>query len=346
MRISIISNALLAVFLLTGCSSTFYYADFIKPSEVYIPSKIYAVGLLNRGASPDLAAAIYTQGIPYQYIKQLPLRVSQKTMDRLKTNVEKLNRFKTVPIEWDAPLRDVRDFMEQPLTADQIDSLCDAYQVDGIIALEGVDLTIRTDGEVNVVSVSDDAGMPVRVPEFTSNRQVDYTVAWRFYDGLKLESIDFYQESYERYFYQVAYDPNEASELDPDQMELFDIAIEAARDYQKRISPHWDPGYRLYYRGNTEELREISKQLEYNRDWGAAASEWVKLTKAENEKVKYFASYNMAVASEMLGRPRVAKEWLDKAGAIKSTNQVERYRATIREQILIYDVVDRQLGLD
>ena len=231
------------------------------------------------------------------------------------------------------------------MTKEQIDSICDANKVDGIVSLEGVDLSIRTDGDVNVVSAIDQNGMAIRVPEFSSNQEVSYTVAWRFYDGLQLKPIDLYQETYQMQFNRVAYDPEEASKINPDEMQIMDVAKQAAADYQNRISPHFESGYRLYYRGNTVALGNISRNLEASGDWKAAAAEWTKLINSEDENEKYYANYNMAVASEMLGRPRVAKEWLEKAIAVKDRKQALRYLDTIKKQILIYDVVNQQLGL-
>lgn len=336
----------LAVVFLTSCSTAYYFSDFITPSEVYIPSKIYAVGVINRGADPDMPAMIYSAGVPVSGIKGLPLKVANRTLTDLSEQIEKLNRFKMVSIEWSNLKKDPDRFMEAPFTAAQIDSICNANRVDGLVVLEGVELQLNTEGEVNVVTTVDAAGMPVRVPEFTSTQQASYTVAWRFYDGLQLKVADTYQQNYQRYFNKVAYDPNAAAEVNPEEMQLFDIATLAARDYHDRIAPHWVSDYRLYYKGNTADMILISKKLEHDGDWTNAAREWMKLTKSDNEKERYQANFNMAVASEMLGRPRVAREWLIKARAIRETGRVQKYDAILKKQILIYDVVDRQLGLD
>lgn len=345
MRISTFFNAIIGVFLFAGCSSTYYYADFINPSEVYIPSKIYAVGIMNRGADATLSAPIYNDGIALDKIDGLPKNMADRTLIELNENISKLDRFRFVNIKWNVEPPNGRKFMADPFTSAEIDSLCDLYKVDGIISLEGVDLSIRTDGDVNVVSAIDQYGMNVRVPEFSSNQQVSYTVGWRFYDGLQLKPIDLYQETYQMQFNRVAYDPAEASKVNPDDMQIMDIAKSAAFDYQNRISPHFETGYRLYYRGNTVALGNISRQLEADGDWKAAAAKWTQLVDSKDEKESYFANYNMAVASEMLGHPRVAKDWLEKAMAIKNQKQAMRYMEILKKQIVIYDVVDHQLGL-
>lgn len=345
MRISNFFNAVIGVFLFAGCSSTYYYADFINPSEVYIPTKIYAVGIMNRGADATLVAPIYTDGVAFDYIAGLPKKMADKTLMELNDNISNLDRFKFVNIKWDVEPQTGRKFMADPFTNAEIDSLCNLYKVDGIISLEGVDLSIRTNGDVHVVSAVDQYGMNVRVPEFSSNQQVSYTVGWRFYDGLELKPIDLYQETYQMQFNRVAYDPEEASKVNPDDMQIMDIAKRAAFDYQNRISPHFETGYRLYYRGGTVAMGNISRDLEANGNWKAAAEAWTKLVNSKDQNEAYYANYNMAVASEMLGHPRVSKDWLEKAIAVKNRKQAMRYMELIKKQIVIYDVVDHQLGL-
>src|SRR5690606_33124223 len=197
----------------------------------------------------------------------------------------------------------------------------------------------------NVVSVNDDLGNPVRIPEFTNRQEVSYTTAWRFYDGYSLSAIDNYQQTYQRDFNRVAYTAGDAAQVDAQNLQLMDVVKEAAEDYYKRVSPHWVEGFRAYYRGGSEEMYSISYDLEYNRNWEQAASKWVKLTESNDLKIKQFSTFNMAVASEMLGRPKVAKEWLLKSIEIQKTKKAEDYLETLNRQIVIYEVVDKQLGL-
>lgn len=345
MRTKLILNVAFLSLVLTGCNTTYYYSEFIQPSQTYIPAKIYAVGVLNRGASPEMTTPIYTDGVLYEYIKGIPQKAGDKTIDALKKDMDVLQRFKLIDIPWKGDMRDPRKFSEEPLTSAEIDSLCDAYQVGGIVALEGVDMTIRTQGDVNVITVNDELGMPMRIPEFSNRQEVSFTVAWRFYDGYSLSAIDTYQETYQRIFNRVAYTPTEAGQINPQEMQLMDVALEAARDYYERVSPYWKEGFRLYYRGGSTELYNISQNLEYNDDWKEAAAAWLTLTRSDDEKVKRFAMFNMAVASEMLGSPKVAKEWLLKSMDIKKTKNTEKYLETINRQIVVYDVVDKQLGI-
>ena len=337
-------NAVILLLVLSSCGATYHYSEFIKPSKAYIPAKIYYIGVINRASSPESETAIKVDGIPFEYVKGLPKRAAAKTIAKWKTEVEKIGRYKVVEIDWDLSNRDPNQFATAEFSPAILDSLCSAYDVDGILSLDGIEMTINTSGEVEVVTTTDDAGMPVRVPEFTRQQEVALTVLWRFYDGYSLKKADEYQESYRRYFNHIAESTGEDEDQTTD-LSLEGIAQEAAMDYAKQVAPFWEEDYRLYYRGHTNKLILISENLEYNGNWENAAKEWKKLIDSTDEKERYYARYNMAVASEMLGRPRAAREWLLKAKEVDHTKQVDKYMDILERQILIYDVVDRQLGL-
>lgn len=336
-------NVALCFFLCASCNTTYHFADFIMPSDVYIPSSLYRVGVLNRGAVASDDAPIYIDGIPVEYLRGVPKSVSDKTLVLLKKEIEDLGRYEVVLVNWE-PLEKVsREMVRAPYNRFQIDSICDTYQLNGFISIEGMDLMVKTSGEVNVVSATTPDGMPVRVPEFTSQQEVDYNIVWRFYQRGTDKPLDVLDESYNAFSNQTSYTPQLNEDFDASV--AFDmVAAEAAHAYHNRVSPYWEGDYRLYYKGPGD-LISIAYELEVTGNWEKAAQQWLSHTTDNFEKVQYGAKYNMAVASEMLGRPKVAKEWLLKAKAVDDTKQVQKYMEQLEKQILIYDVIDRQLGL-
>lgn len=336
---------LLAVFSLTACSTTYYYAEFIKPSDRYIPSSIYYVGVADRATTPETNAAVFTDGIPYEYLQGVPQKAVSFSLANLDTLVTEMRRFDFVPIENKGNAVPEKSFSAPKLTENQLDSISRKYDLDGLISLDGCEMVIRTSGEINVVSVDDGSGMPVRVPEFSKESQVSLTLLWRFYDCRTSEMIDEYQETYERIFGRVSYSEEDIGELRPEDLRLMDVAGMAAYDYYERISPHWEEGYRKYYLSGSTELQSTALELQRTGNWEKAAVEWKNLVSSENLKVRHRAMYNMAVASEIMGNPRLAKEWIEKAMALDPNRQTRSYAKEIEKQIVIYEVVNRQLGI-
>ncbi len=339
-------NVFLFIFLLTGCSTTYHYAEFIKPSNQYIPSSIYVVGVFDRSGAMEKTCAVFTDGIPYEQIEGVPGKTAELTIENLKKLTEDMGRFKMVVIDTTVVFRNQDEFETISLTANEITDVARRYGLDAVLTLDGSEMRIRTSGNINVVTVNDESGMPVQVPEFSKESQVDLTLKWRFFDGESGQKIDEYQETYERFFGRVAYSEEDIKAFKKEDINLLDIASQAAYDYFERISPHWEEDYRIYYAGGSTELINISQELMATGNWEKAATRWKKLTTSEDLKVQHKACFNMALASELIGQPSIAEEWITKAMTLNPNSRTRNYAETIEKQQLVYRVVNSQLGLD
>lgn len=337
---------LLIVIFLSGCSAAFHYAEFIRPSDRYIPSDLYKMGLAQRAVTESDVAPVYTEGIPYEKLPGVPEQTVDLTFKALEETVKELGRFDFTRINDENARINRSEFASSPFSKEEIERIGNSYDLDGIISLDGFEMVIRTSGEVNVISGTDASGFPVRVPEFSKESQVSLTLLWRVYDCRRVEMIDEYQETYERYFGRVSYSEEDINQIKPEDMGLMDVAGAAAYDYYTRISPHWEEDYRKYYYTGSRELQAIATDLQATGDWERAAGKWKELTNSENLKVRYRAMYNMASASEILGRPKVAKEWITRAIALNPEQMARNYAEKIEKQILVYEVVNRQLGIN
>jgi len=333
------------IFLLCGCSTTYYYTEFLKPSNRYIPSSIYVVGIVQRSTTPNSTCPVYTNGIPYGEIKEVPYRSAVLSMENLKELCQDIGRFEFIDITMNDSVIQEDEFATRKLTASEIQNLTELYELDAIISLDGHAMTIRTSGSVGVVTVNDNAGLPTQVPEFSKESQVSMSLLWRFYNSQSGQMIDEYQESYERFFNRVSLSEEDIQEFKEEDMGLLDVSGMAAYDYFERIAPHWEPEYRQYFNEGSEELALISRRLDLNGDWKIAADSWLKLTSSPDLKIKHKACFNMALASEILGQPKVAKEWITKAKLINPTKRTLKYEELLDKQILIYQVVNSQLGI-
>lgn len=330
--------------MMSACGTSYYYAEFIQPSGTYIPSKVRHIGVVNLSSTPSMTATVRTNGSAEQ-VAQITDMLANRTVNTLKLRLVDIGRY--VPLLMTQPNYKLKGdgFKAAFLNAQIVDSLCKAYGLEGIVALEGVQVSVDTRGEVGVTSVSDPSGTPVQMPEFTSESQVTYTVMWRFYDNVRGITADEHQDTHQMTFTKVAYSEQELQEARRDESVLSDVALYAAEAYFQRISPHWEQDYRTYYQSGSDAFYNIALQLDADGDWESAASKWLEFVDYPEKKLSYRANYNMAVASEMLGNPREAREWLEKAIAIKDTQDAYKYMRLLEKQILILDVVHVQLGL-
>lgn len=346
MRKSLLRLLPIVLIALGGCHTTYHYAEFIQPSNIYIPSEIYRIGVIQRGATPEKSMSVYMGGLQYATVTEIPHKTAEKTLEILTTRVEEIGRYSVVDIPFPISEIDQESSPQLMFSPEVVDSLAREYDVDGIISLDEVDMTVNTTGSVDVVTVNDALGMPVRVPEFSRHNQVTLTLFWRFYDTRQPRVLDEFGQTYDRSYTRVSYDEDEINEFRNEDVRINQIAEVGAMDYFNRVAPHWVTAYRTYYRSGSDKLEQVAANLERDGNWEAAAEWWKRLAQSEDEGEKFKAMYNMAVASEMLGSPRVAKNWLEKAIRVKPKKIARNYLEKIEEQILVQEVVNRQLGLE
>lgn len=331
--------------LFSACGTSLYYSEFIYPSKVFVPADLHKVGLVNHSASPTSTAPVYNAGELVENATGLPLRTANKVLDAIESENEAMGRYNIVRLDWDNESRPGALKKGSEITLAQADSICLWDLVDGLIIAEGVDLKLDASGTQQPVEVYDNAGNRMRVTEFAVTTKLQLTMRWRMYDYVRKTFIDEYEETYNYVVDSITYDAKVASQLKPQDMSMAGVAYAAAVDYYARIAPHWMEDYRAYYQTGNSEMYRIATDLEYDGDWEKAGLAWKELIDNPNEKVAHRALYNMAVTNEMLGMPVDAKIWLEQAEAIKSTSQTKQYMEKLEEQIIIYELVRRQLGL-
>lgn len=346
MQRNLLTNVILLLFVLSGCNTTYHYTEFIKPSRRYVPSTVYVVGVAQRSTTPKSVCPVYTNGIPYGELEEIPNKAAKLTIENLKELCEGIGRFKFVEIDIEESDINAEEFATKALSESEIVSLSKIYDLDGVISLDGHDMLVRTSGSVNVVSVTDGSGMPTQVPEFSKESEVSMSLLWRFYDSSTGQMIDEYQENYERVFGRVSYSEEEIQKFKDEDMGLMDVSGMAAYDYFERISPHWEPDYRQYFSQGSAGLVEIATKLDSTGNWEKAAQDWKELAESEDTKVSHRACFNMALASEILGQPRIALEWIERAKLIKPSKKTLKYEELLKKQMLVYEVVNRQLGIE
>lgn len=94
------------------------------------------------------------------------------------------------------------------------------------------------------------------------------------------------------------------------------------RFFGSKIIPSWLMVERLYYKSNNQNML-LAEKYALNNEWLKAAEIWNKQTKNKNPKMAAKASYNMALACEMEGKPDAAIDWLVQSYSILKENNEE-----------------------
>lgn len=105
------------------------------------------------------------------------------------------------------------------------------------------------------------------------------------------------------------------------------------KSFGSKIIPTWLPVERLYYKSNNQSML-LAEKYALNNDWLKAAEIWNKQTKNKNEKMAAKASYNMALACEMEGKPDAAIDWLVRSYSCLNENN-EEHKANCQRYIAV-----------
>jgi hypothetical protein len=125
---------------------------------------------------------------------------------------------------------------------------------------------------------------------------------------------------------------NSIKNFDP-KPNLINASEYLGRFFGAKIIPSWIKAHRLYYSSRNQDMMKAEK-LALNNEWLKAAEIWKNETKNKNHRISAKASYNMALACEMEGKPDVAIDWLVKSYSTLTENN-EEHKANCQRYINI-----------
>ena len=326
LRYKTIYTALLAVvLLLSSCTTRYYTAEFLAPAERFVPAQVQRIGLINHAAVAQ--SPVYVDGVQVEKADSILLKTVENTLDFFTQLNQDLGRYEVVRLKTRA---DEGELNSLEMGTSLKDSLIKNNDLDAILSLESAGLEL--------------GGNMISNYSATPGMRAEYTIGWKIYDKQPGKIGDEYQQVYVSTY-------NPANTLQQDESEvrtifwelLESVAMDAAADYYQRIAPHWVVDYRRFYLSGNEQLKRAAAYIQYDSDWEKAADIWRGLAASEDAKIAYRASFNMALASEMLGNPAVGLNWIEKALAIKNTSLARKYKEVLARQANIHHLLERQL---
>lgn len=327
-----------------NCSTSFYFANFVVPAEKYIPADVKTIRIINRSEGNNETNYYKINGQATENLKGVATTTANEAIKVLREQIEKFNRY-TIIESSQQITKPNNGFPADPLNIQDIAKYCTKDKVDALIAADGVDLSINTNGEVEFIPGIDQFGNPISMPQFNSEREVDLSIAWRMYDCKKMVVGDEYI-GYERInFTKSGYSEDQSyNQLPTKTGSVNDIARIAGINYANRISPHRLGAYRKYFDTGSEKLIEAGQLIRLEENWEKATEIWSNATNSPNIKESSRAKFNLALAAEMLGKPDISKVWIDKALLQTDKKVFKDYAIEIDKQILIKKVVEKQIG--
>ncbi len=213
----------------------------------------------------------------------------------------------------------------EPLSWTEIESLCEKYQVDAIVAIEKFDTDFLIIPGANQVATVK-AGI-------------------RMYDPALKSIIDQYEYSHQESWNTGKLTLETAIDgLLSKNAALREASYEAGIAYGRRLSPSWYRISREYYRKSKGDdvFAEGARMMEVN-DWDAAKEALLQAVDNGHRKTRGKASHNLAVVYEIEGNLEEAKVWAQAAWGKYKNKKSKDYLYDLNRRINEIARVNQQL---
>lgn len=331
-----------AILLLAGACTTARTIRVMKPADIDVSKDVKKIVVVNRYKPKGRNTWMNVlEGLFTGEMLLADRRGADQAMNGILDGLRGSERY-TVVMANEQLEGNGMGFFPEPLTPAQIANLCTKYSADAVLAVEAFDSDVRVQTEAKTRTERHN-GKEVLVNYFQGTENVNLTIGWRMYaktGGV----IDQHQMYKNMFFNSEGPTPQAAiSRLVFPVDAVMRTGFEGGHIYGMRIAPSWVLTTREFYGSGSNGMRR-AKQMAKRDDWANAALLWKELAKSDRKKISRRATYNMAVAAEMMGNYNLALEWARKAADQKGSRKANNYIFILKNRMADIDRVNYQLA--
>lgn len=318
----------------------------LQPSAITLPPHVQTIAVINRykperGGSKALNII---EGILTGEMIGTDKAGSKSAVMGMIQGLSLSPRIKVVEVPYEI-LGSGTGYFPDRLNPEEVSRICKQQGAQALVALEAFDHDISRSIVKNQEKIKDKGGNMVTRDVFSARKLVRMKVGWRIYQADNGAIIDehtmFNQMNFERR------DANQfqAMAMLPSSMDCVpQVGNAAGRDYATRVAPYWTTLHRSYYKkGKSANISAGARNAEF-QEWENAASKWIQDVDHPDPKTSARACYNMAVASEALGRNEVARDYARKAYDKHPKSKYRNYVYVIEQRIADAQKLDEQMA--
>ena len=333
----------LIALLLGSCKTTVSYSG-LRPADVNLPTGIKSVVLLNRyKASRQNSWMNIVEGIFTGEILFADKRGVEQALSGLQQRLQSGPKY-TIAIANEQYAGTGTGILPPPLNQGDIGALCSKYNADAVIALEAFDSNIAVTSEQKTRKRTE-GGKTFEEVYFEAYENVRITMGWRLYLKSSGAVFDQHQMTTNRGFSSTGKTPELARRalLFPVDA-IMQTGFQGGDAYGVRVAPSWVWYSRqIYTRANRRHSMKQAKFMARRGDWEDAALVWEKLSTSSSPKVAKRATYNRAVAAEMMGNYEEALTWARKAANRYNLRIADRYIYMLNDRMDEMQRLDQQM---
>jgi len=337
----------IAAAFFSSCASTNQLTmTAVEPAPVSIASDVQNIGIINR--------SLPSEG--HKTIDQIDkiLSIEGKNLDKhgaaaavtsLRDELIAEGRFeKIINIEDEAELQKGLGVLPATLTWDQVEAICDKYDVDVVFSLAFYDTDTKVDYKQTTIDQPNSFGVKLPIPGHQVTLKTLIKNGWRVYDPQSKLILDEYFFNENIVAVGSGINPIEAVKTIINRKEA---VVEHSRNignaYARRIRPFNRRVTRTYFVKGTDNF-VVAKRRAQAGDWAGAAQLWEQELSHPDEKVAGRAHYNMAISNEINGNLDKALEFASKSYADYRNNDALRYLDILRYRQRQNRELNRQLS--
>ncbi len=317
--------------MLASCSTTRVAVDVMVYPDADLRYKMTNLALINRVDYSNGFTKQFVNGVIVEQYTDLTEFYTDETLRSLEKRLN-ADGFVKARIIKPAYVRHNGSFNSDVLPSTVINRICLDNDVDGVIAVEGYDAEIDSDGNVHFSTPVETNYGTVRIPYFEGSQAVQMRMLFRVYacntrKNILLESEVSTQISANT----TGSSPQEVdNRLPHSDNALFQAADQIGNDFATQIIPHWRTVQRKIYVPNDERM-ELAASYALDGNWKEAIEEWY-IIAAEGSKLSAKAAYNLIVASEVTGDIDLAIRWATTCAEKFGMSAAFSYLAELKER--------------
>ncbi len=321
---------LILLLITTSCVSQrmFTTLDVLRPAEVTFNSGVQDVLIVDNSVIQPYNVGHTEMTTPESRNK--PANISLKfdsaalfTAASLRENLEAKEFFRSVNMSQTNMNTTNNYYKLSPLNKQTVKFLCGLYKADAIISLEHIQISdnlIKNAGiNLNALDVRIDTKWIIHYPT---------------------DSASVFKEFSDEF----SWEDDKANKLPNRYDALVDACILTGYNISDRLIPRWEKADRYFYAPKKELFVQAMDSLTY-KNWPAAINLWQKASEStKNNRLKFEAYNNIAVAYEITGNLNKAMEYASKAVEIFPYMTVFSSSTLdeIYEMIDYYDVLEKR----
>lgn len=314
--------AALVIILISSCKVSYKEVQVLDPAQINIPAEIRSFAIINR-LQPKEDESRFRAPKP---VDPQELTISEFAAKCAKKVAEELidsPRFNKVVFGGSEDKGKISSGSQLALGWDRVEDLCRKNRVAAVYSLESL--------EYNQIQLSE----KINNTSDAVSKSFIISSHWRLYDPYRKRYFD------ESVFLDTVILDNKLFEKTITLTDSDSASIATARiigkNHAARLTPYYFMVKRNYYKKGNEKLENAAEYVEKG-EWLAAASIWKRMAYEEKDStLASYASYNMAVAEEIIGRLPIALSWARKSNKLIPKNSTLKYINILNKRVLDLD---------